>query len=599
MLSLRKALLVIFTLLVAAPLGLFWAWPHSRALSNEMQEVHDRHLLIARNLSSALARYHADTLATFEFASRSLAAGNRDLDLKDLMSGLRFTEICMADAATGRVVAQYSALGSCPAAYDGQTLERLRAAAVEGRTSLTGVHAASSGQPRICFVRRIGGHLFLGMVDTAYFVSLGRSVSFGIKGHAVVVDQTGRVLAHPLPSWEKEMRSIAVVPIVKRMLSGETGVDTFYSPALKDDMIAGFIGVPGPGWGVMVPQPMSELREAASRIHNSALGIFAMGLLVAALAACRGALMLVGPLHRLSEGARRVASGELGIQVDTRGRFVPTELRRVMVSFNLMSTSVAEARIAEAEARRSAEQANQSKSEFLRTVTHELRSPLHAMIGFSDVIAAGRFGPIGDDRYRTCAADIRMASQHMLSLVNDLLDLARVEAGQYQIVETTVGLDEIAERAGRFALPEAAARGMTIECISNGAPNVCVDERVLLQCTLNLVINAVRYGNAGGRVAISAVADAEGGAVIEVADNGPGISPDDLGRVMLPFERVISACHAEVRGSGLGLPIVKRLVELHGGTFRLTSTVGVGTVARIELPKERVKNDGPAMRSAA
>lgn len=395
------------------------------------------------------------------------------------------------------------------------------------------------------------------------------------------------------------MRSIAKLPIVQRILKGDTGVDTFYSPALKDDMIAGFTGVPGPGWGVMVPQPMSELRDAAGQIQKSALGIFAMGLLIAALAACRGAITLVDPMHRLIAGARRVATGELGVQIDTRGRFVPTEMRKLMDSFNGMSTSIAEARIAEAEARQSAERANVSKSEFLRTVTHELRSPLNAMIGFSDVIAAARFGPIGDDRYRSCAADIRMASQHMLSLVNDLLDLARVEAGQYQLIETTVGADEIVERAIRFAATEASARSMTLTCSAVDAPCIRVDERVILQCTLNLIVNAIRYGHAGGRIAVTAGTTADGGAVIEVADDGPGIAAEDLERVMRPFERVLGERQREIRGSGLGLPIVRRLVELHGGTFTLSSAVGAGTTARIELPKERVDEEAADMRTAA
>lgn len=603
MLSLRNALIMIFTLVVAAPLALFWAWPYSRVLTNEIKEVHERHLLIARNLAAALARYHAETLATFEFAASALDSGNAGLDLREMLAGLRFTEVCLADATTGRIVGRYDALAACPSALDGAALARLGAAAVEGRTVATGVYAGADGEPRMSLVRRLGNRLAVGSIDTTYFATLGRSVSFGRKGHAVVVDQNGRVLAHPLQSWEKEMRSVAAVAVVQRVLAGETGVGTFFSPALNDAMIAGFSRVPGAGWGVMVPQPISELRDAARLYQRSALGIFAMGLLVAALAACRGAITLVGPMHRLIEGATRVARGELGVQIDTRGRFVPHEMRTLMHSFNDMSKSVAEARFAEAEARQAAERANQSKSEFLRTVTHELRSPLNAMIGFSDLIASGRFGPIGDDRYRSCAADVRMASQHMLSLVNDLLDLARVEAGQYDLFDSAVGLDEIVERAVRLAAPEAAARGMAIVTAAEDAPCVRADERVLLQCTLNLIINAVRYGNQNGRIAVTAGSSADGGAVLAVADSGPGIAACDLERVLRPFERVASDRSREVRGSGLGLPIVKRLVELHGGAFSLTSTLGIGTVARIELPRERVvPSEGEApgdMRSAA
>ena len=118
-------------------------------------------------------------------------------------------------------------------------------------------------------------------------MELGRSISFGIKGHAVIVDQRGKVLAHPFPAWEAEMRDLSKISAVRAMLEGQTGITTFYSPAFKDEMIVGYTAVSGPGWGVMVPQPISEIREMARRIQSSALSIFAMCLLAAALIACR------------------------------------------------------------------------------------------------------------------------------------------------------------------------------------------------------------------------------------------------------------------------------------------------------------------------
>lgn len=563
--------------------------------------VRDRHLLLARNVSSALQRYHRDVLETFNFTADSLLNKRPISSATGLLGNLSFKSICVVDVRSGRLLAGQSGTTDCGTHVAQSPLDYFRGLAVEGQTVFSGVHASRTGEPVLCLVRLVGRRMVIGSLNTSYFVSLGNSISFGADGHAVIVDQNGRVLAHPVSSWEREMKDLSALAPIKRILAGEQGVDRFFSPALKAEMVAGFTVVEGPGWGVMIPQRLSEVLDMTRNVQFSAFSIFAMALLLAALAACRITLVLLRPIGSVIEGARRMAGGDTSVNIKPPTGFAPAELSALTASFNLMAERVAEARQAEAQARTDAEKANSSKTEFLRTVTHELRSPLSAIIGFAELLSSER-GPVpGSERSRSYARDISAGGRHLLSLTNDLLDLAKIEAGKYDLMEDIVGLDEIAARAARYAGPEAEMRGVDVrvEC-SGEAPNARCDERALFQCVLNLTSNAVRYGNPSSVVTVATRHREDGGAEIAVTDQGPGIAPDDLLRVLEPFQRVSNSQTRDVRGSGLGLPIVKKLVELHGGSFELESIVGSGTTARIVLPAARIWQERNAgQRSAA
>jgi signal transduction histidine kinase len=384
------------------------------------------------------------------------------------------------------------------------------------------------------------------------------------------------------------MKDISSVAAVRRMRRGETGVEVFYSPALRTEMIAGFTHVPRTGWGVMVPQPLSELTAAASRINTSAFSILSLGLVAAALVALRFSLLMVNPLRSVISGAERMAAGETSVQIELPGRLVPHEFRKLASTFNAMARSVSQARAAEAEARQRAEHANTQKSEFVRYLTHELRSPVIAILGFARVLAAESSKSHGNLKTAEQAAQIEEAGAHLLSLVNDLLDLGKIEAGHYTLNEEPIGIDELISRASRMLANLAEQRNVTIEVRHEPEPPaILADERAMYQVILNLATNAVRYGAEGGHVVMAARTAADGGVVIDVSDDGPGIAPENLERVMKPFERIERPGEPKSQGTGLGLPIVKRLVELHGGRFTLMSTLGRGTTARIELPPGR------------
>lgn len=592
--SVRKALALTFVAVVSLPLAMFWFWPHTRAMQNEVQQVEDKHLLLARNLSTGLERYARDLATTFNFIADSLLS-DRAIDLPaPLLRSLNIRHVCMVDLTTGLVSKHFTSNGdSSPGQMSEERIGQLVELASSRPELPGGVIADVDGVPALPIARVMGNRLVFATIETSHFRELAGAVSFGRKGHAVVVDHTGRVLAHPMPHFRESMVDLSALTPVGRLLKGEAGVDTFFSPALQETMIAGFAAVPFTGWGVLVPQPLRELTEAANRVHLSALWVFAMGLIISALVALRFGLLLINPLNNVIRGADRMAKGEAGVQISVPGRFVPRELKALAATFNRMAVHVTEAQAREAEARGRAETANTQKTEFVRYITHELRSPINAILGFARVLT----GQVRQTHNATTVEQVRhiqQAGTHLLSLVNDLLDLGKMEAGQYRLNEVEIGVDELIERCFRMVGETARARSVTLTASYGRAPtDLHADERAMYQVLLNLVTNAVRYGHKGGSVEVRAgVRRGDGAIEICVIDDGPGIAAEDLGRVMKPFERIERTGDPGQQGTGLGLPIVKRLVELHGGRFTLTSQLGVGTVAYVELPASRhIKQD--------
>lgn len=349
--------------------------------------------------------------------------------------------------------------------------------------------------------------------------------------------------------------------------------------------------------------PFSVLSIGAAAMMSA--GAWAIG--YATLAALIGGGALVGaaalywisrhvaaPIRNLTDCLSRIEAGEAAVRAHPSAGLVHPRVSALVSGFNAMADAIDLRRTNDAVLRRRAETENARKTQFLHSVTHELRSPVNALVGFADLLRQARYGPLGAPEYDAYAGDIHAASRLLLSLVNDLLDLSKIEAGHYTLHEADVGLDEIIGRACRFVMPAAQSRAMTIavDC-PDRFPALHVDERAFVQIVLNLASNAVRYGNPGGRISIAAGRTEAGGMVLRVIDDGPGIPEADLGRVLEPFQRVESIGH-HVEGTGLGLTIVKRLVELHGGWFLLESQVGIGTQARIELPPERVVSAAPA-----
>ena len=237
-----------------------------------------------------------------------------------------------------------------------------------------------------------------------------------------------------------------------------------------------------------------------------------------------------------------------------------------------------------------AEGANQAKSEFLANMSHELRTPLNAINGFSEIMVGELFGPMGDARYKEYARDILNSGQHLLALINDILDMAKIEAGKLSLKFQELQLEDVAEDAVRLMRNRAEAAGLELRLDMPHLPEIEADYRALKQVLLNLLSNAIKFTPRGGNVTVTA--RMEPGPMgervrLSVLDTGIGIASDDLARLAQPFEQIESQHAKTQQGTGLGLALTKSLVEMHGGSLEMQSQPGQGTVVSVVLPREQ------------
>lgn len=242
-------------------------------------------------------------------------------------------------------------------------------------------------------------------------------------------------------------------------------------------------------------------------------------------------------------------------------------------------------------ARDQAENANRSKSEFLALMSHELRTPLNAVIGFSEMIKEETFGPVGSPKYRDYAEDIHASGRHLLEVINDILDLSKVEAGAEELLEEVVVAGDLAKAAMTLVQGRASRGGVALDLdLPNEPVTLMADERKLKQILINLLSNSVKYTQSGGSCNLKVRSDASKGLIFTISDTGIGIADNDIPRVLSQFGQVQNRLNRKLTGSGLGLPLTMALVNLHGGTMSIESAVGLGTTVTVILPPQRILN---------
>ena len=233
-------------------------------------------------------------------------------------------------------------------------------------------------------------------------------------------------------------------------------------------------------------------------------------------------------------------------------------------------------------------------------MSHELRTPLNAIIGFSEIISKEVLGPVGNPDYRDYAGDILASGQHLLGLIEDVLDLSRIEAGKAELREENVDIPQLIRSCITMAKGQAATGGvsLTVDLDEKTMPSLRADPRKLKQILVNLLSNAIKFNKAGGTVTIKGRHAADSGYTLQVIDTGIGIAPDDIPKALTRFQQLDGDLNRRYEGTGLGLPLAKSLTELHGGSLDIQSTVGQGTTVTVRLPSEQVvvpaPLDGPA-----
>jgi signal transduction histidine kinase len=298
-------------------------------------------------------------------------------------------------------------------------------------------------------------------------------------------------------------------------------------------------------------------------------------------------LALPGSPTTLSEGrdviGKRRASGLISLHM-TMGRIGEQEPKFCALIRDITAWKKSQEDLLNA--KRQAEKASTAKSEFLAKISHEIRTPLNAIIGFSEVMMSERFGPVGNDRYKDYLHDIHNSGEHLVSLLNDLLDLSKIEAGKLELTFTSVDLNDLMQQTVALMQPQAARERIILrQALAANLPPVHADARSVLQIALNLLSNAVKFTGAGGQVIVSTTLSDRGDVILRVKDSGAGMSDKDIETALEPFRQLATSARYGSGGSGLGLPLTKALTEANRATFSIRSAVNSGTLIEIVFPK--------------
>ncbi|MGN6114037.1 MAG: ATP-binding protein, partial [Nitrobacter sp.] len=272
------------------------------------------------------------------------------------------------------------------------------------------------------------------------------------------------------------------------------------------------------------------------------------------------------------------------VENDLRLRATVIDLKRTQATLEKQAIELADLAQKYAEEKDRAEEANQAKSKFLANMSHELRTPLNAIIGFSEIMGSGMFGTLGSEKYDEYCHDILTSGQYLLEVINDILDMSKIEAGRMKLDMEPLDLAKTLAESVRVVSGRADDKNLLLDARIDDDISIVADRRAVKQVIVNLLSNAVKFTPDGGRVMVRSHVLADS-IVLMIADTGIGIAPHSLRKLGKPFEQVESQLTKTYAGSGLGLAIAKSLTSLHGGSMRLRSKLGTGTVVRVTLPR--------------
>ena len=596
-------LFVAFTLVAGVPIAVLAIWEGQTAFQNELDSVRERHLLVARNLTSTMSRYVKDLKSAFPMAFDNGSASQPNAGLITLLASLDVIHICVLNP-DGSIDSVFPGLTDDVLIQnppDAERFKALRALAddMPDEPVLSKLYHDAANRPVFYLVKALpNGKLGMGIVSTRYLVSLQQAIAFGDRGHAVITDGSGQVIAHPLKDWVAASRDLSGVSVVNAMMRGETGVGQFYSPAFNGMMIAGYAVVPETGWGVMVPQPISELRRRANVVNELAMVIAVAAFASAALISYLVALWLTSPVRQIATTAEAVMMGNEEVSAPAFGNWAPSEVRSLGLAFNTMLADMRRKAAETLQALRQAETSNRAKTQFLANMSHELRTPLNGVVGMLELLHLSGASTTQQNYIEQASR----SAQSLLRMVGDVLDLSEMEVGRIGLKPGAFRLDALIATLRDQFTEQAAAKGLNVAVSLPESLHIPLlgDSRRISQMLGNLLSNAIKFSESGG-IALRVSGSDETPSTIrirfEVGDTGIGIPPEMQQRIFEAFTQGDGSMTRRYGGSGLGLAIVKELSQRMNGDFGVQSMIGVGSTFWLSLPFEKAP-DEPAMRAA-
>ena len=623
---LRTLFLLTFAFSALLPAAFLAVWTIGSHIEHELENTKRKQIALAKTFALALDRYAEDRMSIFQQCAAAYfdnSMSSTGLTIAQKYGFLYFVTVSNSkaskvinlfdDGETNKSLKFYdtlygvsSAHGVFRSAYPGEapimqgfdgapisTNEPVLPMPVQqaiiaysGDTArFMPVIADYRGKPTIFIVQRgEDGRILAGALDAAAIADLQKAVGFGIHGHAVVVDQVGKVLGHPRPDWEASQKSLAGAEPVRLAVDGVTGAVQFYAPARNEDAIAGFTQTAVAGWGVLMVRPLEEINALAWEHASIAMTVIGVGVAIAFLIAWIMTAVIVRPVESAATAARALGTGVSSARIDPLPK-IPAELAELATTLNHLAERIDTWRRTASETLSTVRAADQAKQEFMATLSHEIRTPLNAIIGFGELVGMNNGTAEQDARNRDYASNIVMAGRHLLHLIDDILDLAAIEAGHFSLDESAVNVPDIVGEAAALLGPSASSHGVFLSTnLSPDLPLVTADPQKLRQILLNLAGNGIKFTPKGGTVSISASQTDDATLAVSITDTGVGMTPEEVRTALAPFGRVRNAKTRGEPGTGLGLPLARRLIETMNGTFSLESEPGRGTTVVIGLP---------------
>lgn len=342
---LQYALFISFTLISSIPVLFLASWVQQSALEKEIASVEEKHLLVAKNLTGDLSRYATDVESAFILITENLEKNNPIIGLPALLESLNFRYFLVTDKKAN-ILKTLSPLdfrtepNFVPKIIDEKItsiflsyLNKVQQQPDE--VFFSNMVRDSDNKTTFFLFKFISENRFaIGSISTQHIRNAQKAVIFGKRGHAAIVDRTGRAIAHPIANWVATMKDMSFLPPVKQMMKGKTGVSKFYTPAMKADMVAGYTAVPKVGWGVMIPQPFEELEERANDIQNISYGITIIGIAIAGFISWIISGKLSSPINSIIYSAQQLQEGQELEQVESDTKYIPYEFSKLLSSFN-------------------------------------------------------------------------------------------------------------------------------------------------------------------------------------------------------------------------------------------------------------------------
>ena len=589
--KLQHLLFVAFTAIAAVPIVALSLWQESVTYQNELDSVHERHLLVARNLTSALSRYVQDVKSAFALAFESGGLRERIPGLEQFLTSLNVVHVCVVgpDGTVERTLGGLAPAGTIAMAPG--LLHRLQMLAADAPSlpALTPLDHNANGEPVFYLVQSLpNGRLGVGVLTHDYIVALQKQIAFGDHGHAAIVDSTGRVIAHPFSAWIAKSQDLSALPVVQAMMKGETGVGQFYSPAMNGMMVAGYSVVPDTGWGVMVPQPLAELQRRAAEVNWLATIVAVVAFGAAALLSWLLAAYLARPVRQVAGTAEAVLGGNEQVSVTEFQGLVPRELRRLRIAFNTMLDDLRRRNADTRVALRQAESSSVAKSQFLANMSHEIRTPIHGVVGMIELLQQTELSPMQMNYLRAA----RQSSDALQTVIEDVLDLSKIEAGKIELEHAPFHLPSLVHDVLAMFTDQARSKGLTLTASVPHEANLMVlgDAHRIGRILTNLVANALKFTTAGTVSVRLSCLENSGRRVClrcEVVDTGIGIPVAKQQAIFEAFSQADTSTTRRYGGTGLGLSIARQLCRLMSGDIGVTSTLGLGSTfwftARLDI----------------